>query len=306
MVPWPEVGRMAEPTLEFDASRKKVTIEFNEPPGPETLETLAAQLRKNEMRSVHAMVGMDWEDPDAPDWDDPRHVSQLAKVLPPSLESFIFDVPYHTVARQGFNTVGDFCEVLEACPKLARAFLTGCSEMRKTRHEHLRELHLLGYPLDPSIISGLASSQFPALETLVLQGLPGVESYDDGEDLVSPYPALAERRAEATSRMEELAACLRTIEAPRLTAYIDGVPVLRFLNIIGKAPLPCDLCVMDAAFDNVDGLFAVLQRHDALRSGRLRLDSQKFFDSEIAKLKDMGVTVEASTDPLSPGGYEDW
>jgi hypothetical protein len=186
---------MPDPTLTFDASRKRMTVEFEEPPELETLEAISARLRKDEARSLHVMVSLDW-DPLAPDWDDPRHVPQLEKVLNPSLETFIFDNPFNSHVRQSYNTLGYICDVLAACPTLQRAFITGCSTMRKTRHEHIRELHLIGEPLDSSINSALAASQFPALERLVLKDL---------------------------FRAEELAASLRSIEAPRLSeVYIDG------------------------------------------------------------------------------------
>jgi hypothetical protein len=298
---------MAEHKLTFDASHKRMTIEFHEPPALETLKTIAEHLKKNEARSLHAMVADEWSDPDAPDWDDPRHVSQLEKALPPSLESFIFDMPVETVSRQAYNTVGDFCDVLAACPMLTRAFLTGCSQMRKTRHAHLRELYLMGNPLDPSIISGLAASQFPALEKLVLKGVPGIDEFHEyPEHTISQYPALRSQVDKAVSQMEELAACLRAIEAPGVEVYIDCEPVLRFLTIIGRAALPCNLCVRHTHFDDVDGLLGVIQQHDALRSGKLRLDSEKFFDSEVAQLKELGVTLEDSTHLFSPSAYDDW
>lgn len=37
-------------------------------------------------------------------------------------------------------------------------------------------------------------------------------------------------------------------------------------------------------------LFEVLEQRNELRSGKLRLDSEKFFDSEIVKLEQMGDT----------------
>lgn len=218
---------MSEPTLEFDASRKRMTVEFHEPPTHATLEAISARLRKDGARSLHVIVAFDWRDPQARDWRDPRHVPQLEKALNPSIEAFIFDAPSDTTARQSRNTVGDICDVLDACPRLQRAFVTGCSPMRKTRHEHLRELYLIGDPLDASAIPGLAASQFPSLERLVLE--------------------------QFELRAGELAASLGTIEAPRLSeVYIEGVPVIEFLTIIGTAALPWTLCISDPCFDDVD------------------------------------------------------
>jgi hypothetical protein len=272
---------MSEPTLKFDAARKHVTAEFRAPPTIEALEAISARLRKDEVRCVHAMVSIGWKDPQALNWDDPRHVSQLAKALNPSLEAFIFDSPSDTVERQSYNTLGDIGDVLDACPRLQRAFITGCSSMRKTRHEHIRELHLIGNPLDPSVMAALAASTFPALERLVLlqQGLESVS----------------------------LARCLRSIDAQRLShVCIDGVPVFEFLPIIGTAPLPWTLCLSDPCLDEMDELLVVLAKHAALRSGKLQLCADKLFDDEIAHLAELGVAVVDWRDIFLPQAYASW
>jgi len=142
-------------TIVFDVARCRMTAVFHESPSAETLDTMAARLRKHEPRCLRIMppfAGWSW--------------SQLAKALLPSLEAFIFDS--ESIWRFSSNTLGDISDVLEACPKLKRAFICGCSTMRKTRHEHLRELCLLGNPLDPSVMIALVASQLPALEKLVL------------------------------------------------------------------------------------------------------------------------------------------
>jgi hypothetical protein len=84
------------------------------------------------------------------------------------------------------------------------------------------------------------------------------------------------------------------------------VGVLELLTIIGTAALPWTLCIIDFSFDDVDGLFEVLDRHNALRSGKLRLQSENFFDSEIAKLNEMGVTVEKADHLFYSSAYSDW
>jgi len=184
------------------------------------------------------------------------------------------------VERQSYNTVGDIGDVLAACPNLSRAFITGCSAMRETRHEHLRELYLMGNPLDASVLPGLAASQFPALDKLVLRQ--------------EHFP------------VADLAESLRSLDAPRLShVYVDGVHVLELLPIIGTAALPWNLCLRDSNFDEVDELMESLERHDALRSGRLRLGSDGLFDSEIARLRDLGVTIEDMRDVFLPR-YSNW
>jgi hypothetical protein len=272
---------MSEPTLKFDASRRWMTVEFHGPPTAEALEAISARLREDEPRCVHAMVSIGWKDPQAPGWNDPRHVSRLAKALNPSLEAFIFDVPSDTVERQSYNTLGDISDVLETCPRLQRAFITGCSTMRKTRHDHVRELHLMGNPLHPSVMTGLAGSTFPALERLVVLQ-EGLE------------PA-------------NLALCLRSIDAQRLShVFIHGVPVFRFLPIIGTTPLPWNLCVSDPGLDEVDQLFRVLAEHEALRSGKLQLCSDKLLESEIAQLAELGVEVVDWRGIYLPLAYTIW
>jgi len=77
------------------------------------------------------------------------------------------------------------------------------------------------------------------------------------------------------------------------------------LTAAGTAALPWNLCIIDTVFDDVDGLLEVLKEHDALRSGKLRLDSDKFLNSEIAQLKEMGVIVEDMNDAIF-GAYSRW
>ncbi|HKD25384.1 MAG TPA: hypothetical protein VKC66_05640 [Xanthobacteraceae bacterium] len=256
-------------TIVLDVAGSRMTAVFHKSPSAETLDTMAARLRKHEplcLRIMPPFAGWSW--------------SQLATSLLPSLEAFIFDS--ESISRQSFNTLGDIADVLEACPMLKRALICGCSTMRKTRHEHLRELCLLGSPLDSSVMIALVASQLPALEKLVLFQ----EKYE--------------------FRAVDLAKSLRSIEAPRLSqVYVHGVSVLDMLTATGTAALPWNLCIIDSGFDDVDGLLEVLKEHDALRSGKLRLHSDKFFNSEIAQLKEMGVIVEDMNDAVF-GAYSAW
>jgi hypothetical protein len=206
--------------------------------------------------------------------------SRLAKALLPSLEAFIFDS--ESISRHRDNTLGDISDVLEACPRLTRACIKGSSTMRGTRHEHLRELHLLGSPLHPSVMTALVASQFPALEKLRL--------YQEWHDF----------------RAADLSGTLRSIAAPRLReVHVEGVPVLEFLTAIGSQPLPWKLYVTAVGFDDLAGLFEVLREYDALRAGKLQLCADCFFDSEIAQLKETGVIVEVFKDPR-PVPYSSW
>lgn len=257
-------------TIVVDAAEKRMTAVFHRLPSAEMLDTMAARLRKHEPRCLCVM----------PPFSDVWSCSRLAKALPPSLEAFIFDS--ESVSRGRDSSLGDISDVLEACPRLTHACIKGGSTMRKTRHEHLRELHLLGSPLHPSVMMALVASQFPALEKLVL--------YQEWHDFRAADPA----------------GILRSIAAPRLRhVHVDGVPVLEFLTAIGTQPLPWTLYVTAVCFDDLAGLFEVLKEYDALRSGKLQLCADSFFDSEIAQLKEMGVIVEVFRDPL-PVPYSGW
>jgi hypothetical protein len=245
-------------TIAVDVATNRMTAVFHKSPSAEMLDAMAARLCKHEPCCLR--IAPEWQ------WSWP-----LAKALVPSLEALIFD--YDTISRQSLNTLGDISDVLEACPRLKRAYISGCSTMRKTRHEHLCELRLFGSPLHPSVMTALVASQFPALEKLVL--------------VQEEFQAV------------NLAQSLRSIEAPRLShVYVEGVPVLEFLTAIGTASLPWNLCIIDPCFDDADGLLKVLKEQDALRSGKLRLDSECFFDSEIAQLEEIGAIVEHMRDAV--------
>jgi hypothetical protein len=86
----------------------------------------------------------------------------------PSITGFIFDAASQTQTRQGKNSIGDLTATLGALPQVERVFATGALELSAVRHEHLRELHLLGDPLSASMLKQLAGCEFPALERLVL------------------------------------------------------------------------------------------------------------------------------------------
>jgi len=190
---------MSEPTVTFDTSRQQITIELHELPTEDAVKKISARLSKDQPRSVHIIVAMDWRDRQRPERYHPPQVPQIAKALNPSLNAFIFDAPYDSIERQSRNSVGDICDVLDTCPNLQRASLNGCSTMRGTRHEHIRELHLMGNPLDPSVVPGLAASQFPALETLASSAarIParGARWVPADRRGTAPFPGLHRRSA---------------------------------------------------------------------------------------------------------------
>jgi hypothetical protein len=165
----------------------------------------------------------------------------LAGKALPSIKAFIFDTHFQTATRQRENSLGDLADILAALPNLERAFITGSSKLRKTRHSALRELYLLGDPLSPRAVEALGQCSFPALETLALSlcsdDAPGPES-----------AALA---------------ALRSIDAQSLhTAHIDGLTdVTRFLDELASAPLPPSLSTLclGGALEDEDELLRILK-----------------------------------------------
>jgi hypothetical protein len=266
---------MPDPELNFNAARKRMDIEFHEPSSPEALQAIATRLRQDGARCVRAMVAFGWR---VSHWRDPRHVAGLDRILIPPVESFIFD-DGETIPRQSFNTVGDAGELLEAAPGLKRAFIVGCSTMRKMRHQYLRELYLGGNPLDSSVLPALGASRFSALETL----------------------AILQEQWGGSISVDELVTSLRAIDAPRLSeVYVEGAPVIELLTAIGTAPLRWNLCIGDHCFDDVERLFQILRQHDTLRAGKLRLCSGCFFASEVQQLAELGVAAEDWRDFFFP------
>jgi hypothetical protein len=273
-------------SVEFDHPRSRLTLKFKgdfpttiseeawvKPLSTQTLAQSRARMERDKPRCVH--VFCDWATPGP----------QLAKMLYPGLEALIFDTPYETKARQSLNSVGDIAEILRACPKLQRAFITGCSAMNKTRHEQLRELYLLGEPLKFSVLTALAESEFPALETLAI---------DTGSD-----------RDGACAR---LVRTLRSIRAPRLAqVYILGVEMVEFLSSVGSAPLPWRLFYCGYGEDDIEGLLETLDACPALRECGLTLDLDDIpFESEIAQVEEKGATFADVMWRFRSDVYQQW
>jgi hypothetical protein len=151
--------------------------------------------------------------------------------------------------------------------------------MRPIRHGMLRELSLVGAPLDPSVLPALGASELPALETLVI----------NQESVRLPAA--------------DLVSALRAISAPRLSdVFVSGAEVLALLETAGTAALPWNLTVHDPSFYDVDGLLAVVDRYEALRSPRLQLDFEEIlFDKEKAQLTQRDIGCDDVRDRFYPG-----
>jgi hypothetical protein len=270
-VPHVKVGR--DLTIAFDAETRRMTAYFeraDQPPPEETLATLHACLRRREPRSLHVATEGAWQRP------------ELAQTLAPSLEAFIFD--WQTAARQGHCLVGDIAQILAACPGLTHACVSGGSSLSATRHESLRELHLMGAPLHPSILPALAASDFPALQTLGL-------SQEDWSHL----------------SIGKVVQVLRALSAPRLAEVcLDGVSTLEVMDAVGAAAPPWTLTVVDVNFDFVEETLGILERRPALR-GKLKLASGALFAVEVDQLAAAGVAATADWRGLIPPNvYRSW
>lgn len=271
---------------EFDQARSRTTLTFTGPAPTEvseeswlkrlseaTLAQVRSRMHRDMPRSVQ--VRCDWATPGA----------QLAKMLHPELEALILDTPSDTVERQSWNSAGDIAEILDVCSSLQRAFFIGSSTMSATRHDQLRELHLIGNPLKPAVLEALGGSEFPALETLAID--PGTADETSNQPLIK---------------------ALRSIQAPRLSqVYIYGVPMVEFLTAIGEAPIPWSLCYCAHFEDDIEGLLEALDKLPALRECGLTLDLNEIpFESEIAQLQAKGAAFEDINWRFRPEAYKQW
>jgi hypothetical protein len=211
----------------------------------------------------------------------------------PSLQRFVFDTNFQTLARQRGNAIGDLTDVLSGLPNLESAFVSGEVLMRPAQHLKLRGLWLLGDPLLPSTVSAVGHSRFPALERL-------------GLALRHETPSGADAAA--------VRALLR-LDAPHLTIVeVEGVDdVAAFLAGLTEKPLPASwrhLWVNGIVEE--DALLAVLEQRAALLQGLeslvLPLGDELSSDGEArARALVPGlVDCEELDDPFLPSTYEAW
>lgn len=219
----------------WDAERRKMTVTFK---GHEVPRGLCARLVERILERAPATIQMicDVASPGA------AFTAALAGKALPSVTSFIFDTHFQTLTRQRENAIGDLARVLAALPKVERVFASGALALSPTRHDKLRELYLLGDPLEPALVKALGASTFPSLELLALDLCS-----DDG-----PGPDRA------------TVAALRSLTAPALrTVHVSDIEDARsFLEALAAEPLPASwssLCLR-GSLDDEDALLASLKR----------------------------------------------
>lgn len=109
--------------------------------------------------TVHLFCEVDGSPNDA--W-----TSALATDLP--FRNLIFDTDWETLTRQQEHSLGDLALTLCHTPNLERMFISGNVRTSPLEHSILRELYLLGDPLNASVLHALAESSLPGLQKLVL------------------------------------------------------------------------------------------------------------------------------------------
>jgi predicted DNA-binding WGR domain protein len=161
----PEYVHVAEPpereapTASWD-EHQRWRVTFHDEPDANQCAALIKKLVADAPRVVQMIC-----DPASP---GATWAKALSKSSLPSVRDLIFDTYFQTQTRQGRNSLGDIRGTFNACPSLERAFLTGDLMATKGAHTTLRELYLLGDPLDPNFLHALAEWELPALERLVL------------------------------------------------------------------------------------------------------------------------------------------
>jgi predicted DNA-binding WGR domain protein len=175
-----------------------------------------------------------------------RHFERAIAAHPlPSVKSFVVDTPFQTQTRQGENAIGDLAVTFGALPAVERLFANGKMVLTACRHEHLRELSVLGNPLPRASLRELGGCELPSLERLVLS-----VSSDAGP--------LAARDAIAS---------VVHLRAPKLRdVFIDGLDdVTAALDSLAAAGLPPSLKFLGLSGSvDEDRLLASLRRHAPL------------------------------------------
>ena len=204
--------------LEIEMGEERCTVTFTEP--KIELSELFSRIKRERPTSVHLRC-----DPVTPGEGWAKEVSGQRFS---SVEALIFDTEFQTPIRQARFSLGDLAKTFAAFPSLQRAFFSGASPLSTCRHDLLRELTLLGDPLDnQSQLAGLSRSHFPVLERLVL-GLCVEAEPIDGQVVAA---AIAKADAPALSRVTVTGL---TNLAPTLEALITAFSDLKLLSLSGS------------------------------------------------------------------------
>lgn len=210
-----------------------------------------------------------------------------------SVTAFVFDAPSQTQTRQGKNSIGDLSVTLDAMPSVQRVFVTGKLSLKACRHENLRELHLLGDPLPPASLKGLAGCEWPLLERLVI--------------------SLAAEAGPSASRAALEA--LLGVRAPKLCeVHISGLAdVAAALKWLTRADLPASLKILGLSGCLDEERLIECLRANATRLGELQTLALPLGDelsSEGAKtarqLHSRLQDTSEFSDATLPAAYETW
>lgn len=285
-----EVLRAPDPLAErsrWEPGRRRLQVTFNRDEGiAELCDAVVARAIAAEARTLHLVC-----DPQSP---AEALTDALAGRELPALEALILDTHFQTVTRQATNAFGDLAHVLRAMPNLTRLFATGDLVLSPARHDRLRELYLLGDPLDPALLEGLGASHLQALDTL------GITLASD-EGPADPAPLLR---------------ALASLRAPRLRALeLQGLQDLAgVLTALAAAPLPPSWrrLVLDGSIRDEDALLRALRatapRLGALEALGLPLGDDLSADGDEAAraiLPILGDREELGT-LLLPAVYDAW
>lgn len=280
-----DTPQVEEPAVEVRDQNGRFRITFEGERTDEAACTaLATRIASEQPTSVHVFCELT-SPGDA--W-----ATAFARARLPSVTAFIFDTAYETQTRQGENSIGDVRQTLDALPSLERLFATGDLAISKGTHAALRELFLLGDPLDGKFLRGLATWKLPALERLVLSLASDASPADEDAAL----------------------AAIVDLDAPKLSrVYVEAVDdVPRFLERIvasGRLAGWSELHLVGSVRDD-DRLLAVVTAHvEMLRELRvlgLPLDDVSSETEESLRGLCPSLVDASESDATLPDAYDSW
>lgn len=179
-----------------------------------------------------------------------------------------------------------------AFPSLERLFATGALAISEGTHAKLRELFLLGAPLDAKFLRGLATWKLPALERLVLSLASDASPSDEDAAL----------------------AAIVDLDAPKLSrVYVEAVDdVPSFLGKIAVSTRVAgwsELHLVGSVRDD-DRLLAVVTAHvEVLRELKelgLPLDDVSTETEEALRALCPSLVDASESDATLPDAYDSW
>lgn len=139
----------------------RLKIRFREPPNDSSrYSELLKTMVLSEAATLHLYCNAGCSPGDA--WTSALTDTELP------FRHLIFDTYWETLTRQQDHSLGDLALTLERMPNIERMFISGNIRASPLEHSTLRELYLLGDPLDDAVLQALAESSLPSLQKLVL------------------------------------------------------------------------------------------------------------------------------------------